>query len=102
MTYPLPMDTIKSFVESVERCVVIEEGDPYLVEAIRAAGLDVEGRPEMYRFDELNVMRVRRILAGDVSAETPPPPGKPPQLCIGCPHPHGVLRVAPLQLHRVG
>lgn len=86
MTYPLPMDKIKAFVDSVERCVVIEEGDPYLVDSIRAAGLAVEGRPDMYRFDELNVVRVRRILAGDVSPETAPPPGKPPQLCIGCPH----------------
>jgi indolepyruvate ferredoxin oxidoreductase alpha subunit len=46
----------------------------------------VEGAPEMYRFGELNVNRVRRILAGDVSPEVAPPPGKPPQLCVGCPH----------------
>ena len=40
----------------------------------------------MYRFGELNVERVRRILAGDVSPEPAPPPGKPPELCPGCPH----------------
>lgn len=86
MTYPLPMARITEFVKSVDRCVVIEEGDPWLVNQLLAAGLKVEGRPEMYRFGELNVNRVRRILAGDVSPEAEPPAGKPPQLCPGCPH----------------
>ena len=86
MTYPLPLDKIRSFAQSVGRCVVIEEGDPYLVDAIRAAGVEVDGKPEMYRFGELNVDRVRRILAGDTSPEPEPARGKPPQLCAGCPH----------------
>ena len=86
MTYPLPLETVRRFVGSVSRCVVLEEGDPYLLEAIRAAGLVVEGRPEEYRFGELNVDRVKRIIAGDTSPEPAPPPGKPPELCQGCPH----------------
>jgi len=86
MTYPLPMEAIRRFASSVERCVAIEEGDPYLVEAIRAGGGRIEGKPEMYRFGELNVDRVRRILAGDTSAEPAPPRGKPPALCNACPH----------------
>jgi indolepyruvate ferredoxin oxidoreductase alpha subunit len=40
----------------------------------------------MYRFGELNVSRVRRIVAGDVSPEPALPAGKPPELCPGCPH----------------
>jgi indolepyruvate ferredoxin oxidoreductase, alpha subunit len=83
-TYPLPMKLIAQFVASVERCVVIEEGDPYLVDAIRAAGVRVEGKAEMYRFGELDVPRVRRILNYDLSPETPKPQGKPPQLCDAC------------------
>ena len=86
LTYPLPLEKIRAFVASVKRCVVIEEGDPYLVEAIRAAGIPVEGKPEMYRFGELNVARVRRILAGDTTPEPAPVPGRPPQLCPGCSH----------------
>jgi indolepyruvate ferredoxin oxidoreductase alpha subunit len=86
LTYPLPIENIRRFAAGVERCVVIEEGDPYLVEALRAADIPVEGKPEMYRFGELNVERVRRILARDVSPEPAPPRGKPPQLCVGCPH----------------
>jgi indolepyruvate ferredoxin oxidoreductase alpha subunit len=86
MTYPLPIEAIRRFVTSLSRCVVIEEGDPYLVEAIRAAGMAVEGKAEAYRLGELNVDRVRRILVADNSPELIPPPGKPPQLCQGCPH----------------
>jgi indolepyruvate ferredoxin oxidoreductase, alpha subunit len=83
-THPLPLKRIAEFVKSVERCVVIEEGDPYLVEAIRAAGLRVEGKADMYRFGELDVPRVRRILNDDLSPEPAKPPGKPPQLCDAC------------------
>jgi indolepyruvate ferredoxin oxidoreductase alpha subunit len=66
--------------------MVIEEGDPYLAEAVRAVGIPVEGKAEMFRLGELNVSRVRRILTGDVSPEPELPPGKPPTLCPGCGH----------------
>ena len=83
-THPLPLKKIVEFIKGVERCIVIEEGDPYLVEAIRAAGVWVEGKGEMYRFGELDVPRVRRILKHDESPEPSKPPGKPPQLCDAC------------------
>jgi indolepyruvate ferredoxin oxidoreductase alpha subunit len=86
LTHPLPMNLIRKFVQSVERCVVIEEGDPYLADAVLAAGLKVHGKPEMFRFGELNVDRVRRILDNDLSPELEPLAGRPPQLCPGCPH----------------
>ncbi len=91
MTHPLPLGLIGRFAASVGRCLVIEEGDPYLLEAIRAAGVvarggPVEGKPEMFRFGELNVPRVRRILAGETTDEPAPPAGEPPQLCPSCPH----------------
>ena len=86
MTYPLPRQTIAKFVTGLDRCVVIEEGDPYLVEALRAQGLKVEGKDQNFRFGELNADRVRRILAGDNTAEPVKPAGKPPQLCEGCSH----------------
>jgi indolepyruvate ferredoxin oxidoreductase alpha subunit len=86
MTYPLPIERMRKFAESVDLCIVIEEGDPYMVEAARTAGIAVEGKQEMYRFGELNSARVRRILEGDCSPEPKPLPGKPPALCPGCPH----------------
>jgi indolepyruvate ferredoxin oxidoreductase alpha subunit len=86
MTYPLPVKRMHAFAASVERCIVIEEGDPYLVEGARTAGIAVEGKPDSFRFGELNTSRVRRILHGDNSPEPKRAPGKPPALCPGCPH----------------
>jgi indolepyruvate ferredoxin oxidoreductase alpha subunit len=94
MTHPLPIETVRRFAREVGRCMVIEEGDPYLVDAVRAAGVDADAKPEMFRFGELNVARVRRILQSNLSQEPVPPAGKPPELCPGCPHRtvFGVLR----------
>jgi indolepyruvate ferredoxin oxidoreductase alpha subunit len=86
MTHPLPFETIRRFAESVDRCICVEEGDPYLFEQCRAAGINVEGRLPQFRFGELNVDRVRRLLAKDSTPEPKPLPGKPPALCPGCPH----------------
>lgn len=86
VTYPLPFDLIRNFVETVERCLVIEEGDPWLADAIRAEGIPVERKPVEFRFGELDVERALKIIDGDLTASPPPPPGKPPQLCTGCPH----------------
>lgn len=86
LTYPLPVDSIRKFAESVDRCVVVEEGDPFLVEQIRTAGIYVEDKLENFRFGELDVDRVRRLIARDTTPEKEPNPGKPPALCPGCPH----------------
>lgn len=95
-THPLPLETLRRFAASVERCVVIDEGDPYLAESCGGAGLLVEDKPAMFRFGEMSVGRVQRILAGDLSPEPRPVPGKPPELCHGCPH-----RVAFNALHEL-
>ena len=87
LSHPLPVKTIRAFVASVERCVVIEENDPWLAMACRAAGLAVEAKDDaIFRFGELNVDRVRRILAHETGPEPVPPLGTPPELCAGCPH----------------
>jgi len=84
--YPLPLQLVRDFAQGVERCVVVEEGDPVFADAIRAAGVRVESKAERYRFGELSVERVRRILAGDDSPEPPPAKAKPPELCEACPY----------------
>jgi indolepyruvate ferredoxin oxidoreductase alpha subunit len=86
MSWPLPVAMIEKFSKSVKRCVVVEEGDDFLRDKIRAAGIAIEGKKPSFRFGELSVGRIRKLLAGD---ETPDPkgaPGRPPQLCPGCPH----------------
>jgi indolepyruvate ferredoxin oxidoreductase alpha subunit len=94
LLHPLPLERIRAFAGSVRRCVVVEEGDPYLADALRAASILVEAKDPAFRFGELNVERVRRILARDRSPEPELPRGKPPQLCEACPyHPvYGTLR----------
>jgi indolepyruvate ferredoxin oxidoreductase alpha subunit len=86
MTHPLPLARMLEFARPYRSVHAIEEGDPYLSEAALAAGIAVAPRPARFRFGELNVDRVRRILAGDSSEEAAPPAGKPPELCPGCSH----------------
>jgi indolepyruvate ferredoxin oxidoreductase alpha subunit len=86
LTYPLPIERVRRFAAGVDRCVVVEEGDPVMADALLAAGIAVEGKPEMFRFGELDVARVRRILARDTSAEPVAPSGRAPELCPACPY----------------
>ena len=89
MTYPLPMQLIKDFAKKFEgkRLLVIEENDPWLAENIKAAGIQCESKYDpIFRFGELDVNRVRRIIAGDKNPDPVPVKGKPPMLCPGCPH----------------
>jgi indolepyruvate ferredoxin oxidoreductase alpha subunit len=86
MCYPFPIRTVRNFVASVGRCLVIEEGDPVIQELCLTHGLSVLEKAEDERFGELKVSRVRRIVNGDCSPQTPVPAGRPPQLCPGCPH----------------
>ena len=83
---PLPLGLARAFASAVDRCVVVEEGDPFIADSLRAAGISVESKVEQYRFGELDVGRVRRILAGDASTEPAPPRGKAPELCPACPY----------------
>ncbi|MGC4068743.1 MAG: thiamine pyrophosphate-dependent enzyme [Polyangiaceae bacterium] len=86
MCHPLPLERVRDFVHSVDRCFVIEEGDPVLYEQISAAGLVVSRPPQEFRFGEMNVQRVRQLLTGESSPEASGPSPKPPELCKGCSH----------------
>ncbi len=92
LVHPLPVEKLRAFAAGVERCVVVEEGDPVIADACRAAGIAVEDKPALFRQGELSVDRVRRLLGHDTSAEPAPPRGKPPQLCEACPY-HPVYSV---------
>jgi indolepyruvate ferredoxin oxidoreductase alpha subunit len=86
MTYPLPLENdAQASPQRRPLHLVDRRGRPVPGRAARAAGIAVEGKPEMYRFGELNVAACaaswRRHLA-----RAAPPPGKPPELCPGCPH----------------
>ncbi|MBQ7721802.1 MAG: 2-oxoacid:acceptor oxidoreductase family protein [Kiritimatiellae bacterium] len=86
MVHPFPAESIRAKVAGAPGVRVIEEGDPVLFEQCRLAGIEAKANPRIYRFGELSVSRVRRLLDGIDTPEPPPPPGQPPALCPGCPH----------------
>jgi indolepyruvate ferredoxin oxidoreductase alpha subunit len=103
MTWPLPEQLIRQFAASVEKLVVLEELDPFIEEAVRLMGIQVEGKSIFPLVGELDprVVRESAIQAGLLpeSARIPLPgvdvgplPSRPPVLCPGCPH-RGVFYV---------
>jgi indolepyruvate ferredoxin oxidoreductase alpha subunit len=93
MSYPVPMDRIRTFSESVDRLLVVEELDPILEDAIRAAGIAVEGKAFFSQIGELSpdLLTAGFATAGilppwDPGEAAPPTVVRPPLLCPGCPH----------------
>lgn len=95
MSYPLPLELIKSFAREVERVYVIEELEPYLEEQIRALGIEVTGKDKIPRTGELSPSIVKEAFgleADPVVSVDVELPARPPVLCPGCPH-RGVFYV---------
>jgi indolepyruvate ferredoxin oxidoreductase alpha subunit len=98
ITYPLPPKLIRSFAESVDRLIVIEELDPFIEEEIRLMGIAVEGKTIFPLFGEFSPSTIRTYaakagLVNDTAAvgtkvqeSKKPLPQRPPLLCPGCPH----------------
>lgn len=86
MTHPLPARTIAAFAAKHSDCLVVEENDPFLLTEIRGEGIAVRGKAAPFRLGELNVERVKRIIAGASREPAPAGGGVPPALCQGCPH----------------
>jgi indolepyruvate ferredoxin oxidoreductase alpha subunit len=93
--YPMPVDKIRRLAERVERIVVIEEGFSFVERAllgILPPSVKISGKENgsLPRTGELTPGNVRGILGlepkqgiDDSGEEIP---GRPPQLCAGCPH----------------
>jgi indolepyruvate ferredoxin oxidoreductase alpha subunit len=97
MTWPLPEKMIRQFAKSVKRLIVVEELDPFIEEAVRLMGIEVEGKSIFPITGEFNPRVVREsAIKADLlpqashiplaDLETGPLPGRPPVLCAGCPH----------------
>ena len=104
-SHPLPDKLITTFLKECEKVLIVEEGEPYLEEGVKAiaqsAGLTlpISGKGEglfsrLYEYDPAMVKKVIGNYFG-VSCETHPPievsdlpeiPQRPPNLCAGCPH----------------
>ncbi|MBX6423301.1 indolepyruvate ferredoxin oxidoreductase subunit alpha [Thermosulfurimonas sp. F29] len=104
-THPFPRNLAAEFLSGLERCLVVEELEPYLEEALKVVvaerGLSVRilGKAEGYlpRYHEFHPGQVREALARAFGVDYRPPeipdtswvpelPPRPPTLCPGCPH----------------
>ena len=94
---PLPVKLIQEIAGSAETIVVIEEGMPFIEKQLRGiipGKNKIRGKYDGFlpRTGELSPDSVRAALglsprktAAD-EIQMPPLPGRPPQLCKGCPH----------------
>ena len=90
LTWPMPSELIRDFVAKHGKVYVIEEGEPFLEEQIKALGIPVVGKEVFPRIGELSAAIVREKLLGTkrplLSVDCTEVPGRPPVLCAGCPH----------------
>ena len=94
--YPLPAARVKALVEHVDKLLVIEDGYPFVENALRGLfgieGLEIRGRAsgDVPRTGELNPDIVRAALEMEpLPTACTPEAGlspRPPMLCKGCPH----------------
>jgi indolepyruvate ferredoxin oxidoreductase, alpha subunit len=88
MVHPLPKALIREFAAQVDKLYVVEELDPFIEEQVRAMGIAVTGKELISLCGELTPGRIRTAFG-----LRPPPaaleenlPGRPPNMCPGCPH----------------
>jgi indolepyruvate ferredoxin oxidoreductase alpha subunit len=94
MVWPLAEGLIRQFAAKVERLFVVEELDPFIEDQVKAMGISVIGKEILPVCGELSPGRVRSAFAsiGIATADTGVPhqvdklPGRPPNMCPGCPH----------------
>jgi len=104
-SHPLPGERIKSFLANCEKVLVVEEGEPYLEEGVKALAQEarlfplISGKGETLfsRLFEFDPAMVKNVIAGyfglphtqkdliDLS-DVPEIPQRPPNLCAGCSH----------------
>jgi indolepyruvate ferredoxin oxidoreductase alpha subunit len=104
-SHPMPEKIIKPFLRKCEKVLVIEEGEPYMEEKIKAFAqeerltLSIQGKTKdlFTRLYEFNPAQVRENIAKffeipytpvkrpDLS-DVPEVPQRPPNLCAGCSH----------------
>ncbi|MBR4569574.1 MAG: indolepyruvate ferredoxin oxidoreductase subunit alpha [Candidatus Riflebacteria bacterium] len=95
MSWPFPTELFKKFAATVDQVVVIEENDPFLEMAVRAAGINCIGKDRIPACSELNPDIIYDALK-EFSDKEPLKsakltsgikiPVRPPVLCPGCPH----------------
>ena len=89
MSWPMPIERIREFAAKVKTLYVVEELDPFMEDALKAAGIDCVGKEKVPIVGELNPQILAEALLGEsseaVTVEALAAP-RPPVLCAGCPH----------------
>jgi len=104
-SHPMPERMIEKFLRTVERVLVVEELEPVMENEIRSIaqskgiGIPIKGKgdglfSQLYEYDPRIVRQTIASYFGlsDTSpvmvdtSEVPELPGRPPNLCAGCPH----------------
>ena len=91
-TYPLPMSALKAFSAKVKEVIVIEELEPYIEDAMKAAGIACKGKEIFSLQGEISVLDILGKFKGEETPEPEKVPVRPPVMCAGCPH-RGVFYV---------
>ncbi|MCR4652308.1 MAG: indolepyruvate ferredoxin oxidoreductase subunit alpha [Eubacterium sp.] len=89
MINPLPVEKIRTFAESVDRVIVIEELDPVIENHCKSLGIRVDGKnifPMVDEFSQKIIADCMSLPAKETMAVEDPIPGRPPLMCSGCPH----------------
>ena len=96
--YPIPAESVQKLCEKAGRILVIEEGQPFIEERLRGIlpqGITINGKLDgtVNRTGEMDPDNVRSALGlkpkqsvTESGVKIPELPGRPPQLCKGCPH----------------
>jgi indolepyruvate ferredoxin oxidoreductase alpha subunit len=102
-SYPFPEKLVQEFLTRVDKVLVVEELEAIMEEAVRAAAqrigrrIPIEGKGLLTRLYEYEPVRVKESIAHYFDlpyqkkepvkvSDLPVLPGRPPNLCPGCPH----------------
>jgi len=93
LSYPLPIEKIRSFAESIHRLFIVEELEPFIEEQIKAEGIACEGKkywsnlgefsPEIVEKGFIDAGILKKKVSVHVKEKVIP---RPPVFCPGCPH----------------
>lgn len=88
LVFPLPFDLIREFAAQVETLYVVEELDAFIEDQVKAAGIKVIGKEIISLCGELTPGRLKKAFGLPEHEQTAAEqlPGRPPNMCPGCPH----------------
>ncbi|MDP3177312.1 MAG: thiamine pyrophosphate-dependent enzyme, partial [Spirochaetaceae bacterium] len=90
MSFPLPLDALRDFASKVDKLYVVEELEPFVEEALAAAGIACVGKALLPVTGELDPATVAERMLGRspacIQVEGASVVERPPVLCAGCPH----------------